>query len=194
MIIVVRIAETVNTYLEKFLGKRPRIEVVCADCGGKTHGHGHYMRGVKEHSAGPDTKIPIYRVKCTVCNRTASLLPHFIRPHSGYSLFSHEEALGLYAASEKSLEEIAEERDLEPRTLRNWLSTFMGFFPQVASSLAQQILEISPGTSMILRTCNSSREYLGQFFLIAAEFSKRVREPMVFPAVHFVYLSPFLTC
>lgn len=195
MIIVVRIAETVNEYLEAFFAKRPKLKVLCPDCGGKTQGHGSYVRRLKDKLSGPVVKVRIYRVKCTVCHKTASLLPHFVRPYSPYSLFSHERAFRLYAGSQElSLEEVAEEVDLEPRTLQNWVSVFTGFYSQVTSRLARRILEISPGAVLRPKACHSSRERLQEFFRLAERFLECLSEPVtfVFPMVHLAYPNPFL--
>ncbi|MFS0647523.1 DUF6431 domain-containing protein [Siminovitchia sp. 179-K 8D1 HS] len=82
--IVKPLGKNVNTYLRKYGRKSPNYDSGCPCCGGKPHKHGHYKRTVVlKHS---EHRIPIYRMKCSVCGITFSLMPDFLIPYHIYAV------------------------------------------------------------------------------------------------------------
>jgi hypothetical protein len=73
--------QTLNGYVE--LGKKNDFPVIecCPRCRGvvRLKRHGFYWRNAIE--ADVEYRIPICRLKCPACEKTVSLLPHFLIPY-----------------------------------------------------------------------------------------------------------------
>ena len=151
------------------------------------HGHGRYFRGVKSSLGEAAVRIPLYRVRCPHCQKTLTVLPHFLRPYSPYNLIAHEEALMGYATGDQSQEKVAEARDLEPRTFRRWVKALgRQHWAALTGWLAERVLEFKPG--LLVTGCyRDVRHRLAGLFRLARAYQAIVTgsdSASVLPVIH----------
>jgi hypothetical protein len=188
-LIVANLAKSVKSYLETFLNERPKVRVSCPDCGVRMHGHGRYFRGVRSSLEEAVVRIPLYRVICPHCQKTLTVLPHFLRPYSPYTLFAHEGALLDYSTGDQSQEKVVCDRDLEPRTFRRWLRALgEQHWSALTGWLARRVLEFEPG--LLVTGCyRDVRHRLAVLFRLARAYQVIVNGIDSAPVLPLIQLS-----
>jgi len=153
------------------------------------HGHGRYFRGVKSSLGGAAVRIPLYRVRCPHCQKTLTVLPHFLRPYSPYTLFAHEGALVEYATGDQSQEEVAQARDLEPRTFRRWVKALgKQHWAALTGWLAERVLKFRPGL-WVTGCYRDVRHRLAGLFRLARAYQAIVNGTGSVPALPLIHVS-----
>lgn len=103
--------------VERWMEKKP----FCFRCGGSFKKNGRYLRSL--FSIRKIFFLHIQRVLCKQCKISHALLPCKIIPYSTTGTMEREQVLRGYG--EKAvIEEIAEEIDVEPRTVSGWCQKF----------------------------------------------------------------------
>lgn len=124
------LAASVKEYLGAYLHERPDVPACCPTCRGIMSPWGRYFRYCCD---GDDlVQVPIYRYRCSPCNITCSLLPCFLSPYLPHPVRVREHAMRSYV-KEEPIEKVAEEVDVEPRTVSRWVKRLSSLFGDLST-------------------------------------------------------------
>lgn len=109
-------------YMEMY---SPDLET-CPVCSsrGNCHIHAYYGRSITDFVSGHprNENLCVLRVECASCGHTHAILPDFIVPYTGYSLFFILRALSEYFAGLYTLEAVCERFGISNATFHKWLA------------------------------------------------------------------------
>lgn len=188
MPIVMPLCSCVNKYLGAYLHNRPDIEVLCPRCGCVMGPWDRYFR--RACPRGICIRVPVYRWRCPGCHKTCGVLPDFLSPYLPHITQVREACVRLYSKGQ-TVEEVAEDAGVEPRTVSRWVNRVARALEGAIPLISQMVARLPVMIHWPRAQVRSRKGRIGLLFHlgdILRRFKKAPGSAGVFPRVNLVNL------